>query len=81
MSSQFWMCMKCRKHLRGTAQEISDCALEHMCEPELNVSRCKDCVTETTEPTDAIKYSNQLETPPSSSFSEDSEKSFSSQTK
>lgn len=65
MSSQFWMCMKCQKHLRGTAQEVSTYAQEHMCEQYFNVSRCQDCVTETTELTNAINDSSKLETSPS----------------
>lgn len=65
MSSQFWMCMKCEKHLRATAQEVSTYALEHMCDHDLNVSRCQDCVTETTESTSAINDSSKLETSPS----------------
>lgn len=35
--------MKCGKHAKGTAQEISEYCLEHMCEVELNDSRCNDC--------------------------------------
>lgn len=36
--------MSCGKHAKGSAQEISDCCMEHMCEPDKNTSQCNDCV-------------------------------------
>lgn len=50
MSYMFWMCMNCGKHAKGTAQEISDCCMDHMCEPDLNTSRCNDCVVSELPP-------------------------------
>lgn len=44
------MCMKCGKHIKGTAQEISDCCMEHMCEPDLDTSQCNDCVVSELPP-------------------------------
>lgn len=67
MTFMFWMCMKCGKHARATAQEISCICMEHMCEIQLNDSRCKDCVTEDTELTCPPA------SPPSSPTSENSE--------
>lgn len=51
MSLMFWLCMRCGKHARGTAQEISDYCLEHMCETGLNDSNCDNCATKFAEST------------------------------
>lgn len=84
MTFQFWMCMKCGKHARGTAQEITECSREHMCDTDLNGSRCNDCITETTEAKETTNTNQtnniQLESPPSPPFSDDSAQSASGQT-
>lgn len=59
----------------GTAQEISSYAMEHMCEPNVNVSSCRDCVT-VEELGNISNNSNHLEKPQSSPTPEDAEQSI-----